>query len=114
MILKLNPRDTDALGSRAVLFARGEQVDEAQAELKQLMQVEVRPPLAIYQAACVYALLGKDQPQRRIQALQLLATALATQPSLVHTARTDSDLATLHGERVWNQLVPATSPATKP
>jgi serine/threonine protein kinase/tetratricopeptide (TPR) repeat protein len=114
LILKLNPRDTDALGSRAVLFARGKQADEAQAELKQLMQVEVRPPLAIYQAACVYALLGKDQPQRRIQALQLLATALATQPSLVHTARTDSDLANLHGERVWNQLVPATSPATKP
>lgn len=114
LILKLNPRDTDALGSRAVLFARGEQADEAQAELKQLLQVEVRPPLAIYQAACVYALLGKEQPQRRTQALQLLATALATQPSLVQIARTDSDLANLHGERVWNQLVPATSPATKP
>lgn len=103
-IKRLYPGDTDALGSRAVLFARLQKRDEAVAELKQLLQVDVRPPLAIYQSACVYALLSKDQPALRSQALQLLATALATQPSLANTARDDADLANLRDEPLFAQL----------
>lgn len=114
LILQFQPRDTDAIGSRAVLFARLGKSDEALAELKQLLKADVRPPLAIYQSACVYALLGKEQPQRRSQALQLLATALTVQPSLLNTARTDPDLANLQGERVFSQMVPPVAAANQP
>src|SRR5690606_6616704 len=103
-IKRLCPGDTDAIGSRAVLFARLQKRDEAVAELKQLLQVDVRPPLAIYQSACVYALLSKEQSALRAQALQLLATSLATQPSLANTARNDADLANLRDEPLFAQL----------
>lgn len=106
-IKRLCPGDTDAIGSRAVLFARLQKRDEAVAELKQLLQVDVRPPLAIYQSACVYALLSKDQPALRAQALQLLATSFATQPSLANTARDDADLASLRDDPLFAQLTQA-------
>jgi hypothetical protein len=75
-------------------------------ELKHLLATDNRPPLAIYQSACAYALLAKDNPQQRRQALQLLATSFGVQPSLQNIARTDPDLSNLHGEQVWKQLVP--------
>lgn len=100
------PNDPDTLGSRAVLFARLGKQAEALQDLKQLLHTDNRSPLAIYQSACVYALLGKESPEKRNQAMQLLATSFAMQPSLVNTARTDVDLTLLHSEQVWNQLVP--------
>lgn len=105
-LLEYFPNDADARGSRAVLFARLGKQDEALAELKQLLNTDHRPPLAIYQSACVYALLAKENEPQRIQALQLLATSFAMQPSLVSIARTDPDLTNLHGEQTWKQLVP--------
>lgn len=113
-IEQLYPNDTDAIGSRAVLFARLQQGEPAVAELKKLLKVDIRPPLAIYQSACVYALLSKDQPALRGQALQLLATSLATQPSLVNTARGDADLANLRAEPLFAQLVPPPRKTNEP
>jgi eukaryotic-like serine/threonine-protein kinase len=105
-LLEVSPGDSVARGSRAVLYARLGKQAEAMADLKQLLATDNRPPLAIYQAACVYALLGKDQQPQRSRAMQLLSTSFTTQPSLVNTARTDPDLSNLHGEQVWKQLVP--------
>ena len=104
-IEQLYPDDTDAIGSHAVLLARLQRREEAVAQLKRLLKTTVRPPLAIYQSACVYALLSKDQPALRSQAMQLLATSLAVQPNLVNTARDDVDLANLREEPMFARLV---------
>jgi tetratricopeptide (TPR) repeat protein len=105
-ILKLFPNDSDARGSRAVLYARLGKEKEALADVQRLLNSNIRPPLAIYQSACVFALLGKDSRPQRSQAMNLLTTSFWMQPSLVNTARTDPDLTNLHGEPSWKLLVP--------
>jgi len=105
-LLEVRTSDSDALGSRAVLHARLGQRTEALSDVSKLLQTDNRPPMAIYQAACVYALLGQDDPLARQQAFQLLITAFTAQPSLASVARSDADLTSLHQDATWKQILP--------
>lgn len=105
-LLEVRASDSDALGSRAVLHARLGQRTQALADAGQLLQSDNRPPMSLYQAACVYALLGKEDPLARQQAFQLLITSFTVQPSLTSVARTDADLKSLHQDATWKQLLP--------
>lgn len=117
-LLELKRDESVARGSRAVLYARLGRNQEATSDVRDLLQGKP-DSFGTYQAACVYALLAKDNAANRAFALQLLAQAVVLDPALRETARTDPDLNHLHAERVWQQLTserhstgPAISPAT--
>jgi mannose-6-phosphate isomerase-like protein (cupin superfamily) len=57
-------------------------------------------PLALYNIACMEALLGKPE-----DALAHLREALEASPRLVETAQTDDDFASLRGEKRFEELV---------
>jgi tetratricopeptide (TPR) repeat protein len=61
-----------------------------------------RDPLTLYNTACVQVTVGRHE-----KAIELLEKALALDPELRESARSDPDLASLHGNRAFQALATA-------
>lgn len=99
-----HPGSVEALGGRGVLLARLGRRDEAVRDARAAVAIDARP-LALYQAACVFALTSKREPADRDEALQLLARAARDDPTWLRVAPTDPDLAPLHDRPEFRELL---------
>jgi serine/threonine protein kinase/predicted Zn-dependent protease len=99
--------DAVALRSgRAVYHARLGHNKEATLDIGDVLKREKNADL-LYQSACVYALLSKDQRHLRQQALGYLAAALDAGYRKVEQARTDPDLELLRDDPGFEKLLEA-------
>lgn len=102
--LSLRPGDQVARAGRAVLRGRLGQRDGARADAKVVEQEATEAGL-IYQAACAFALVSKDSPADRAEALRLLRKAFRAEAQWVAVAPRDADLAPLAGQAEFADLL---------
>ena len=89
-MLEIDAQDDVALAARAVLQARLGHREAAVAGAEQLLKLSA--PRTTYQAACVFALTSRLNPDDGDRALAALATALSQEPDRQRMARIDPDL----------------------
>lgn len=102
-LLERYPGYNEAISSRAVLKARLGRCEAAVADALEALRRDGRPAIA-YQVAGVYALLGRDSPDDRREALRLIERALASGYGLDLVER-DPDLAPLRGDPEFEVMV---------
>jgi eukaryotic-like serine/threonine-protein kinase len=105
--LAIDPDQPLWLGSRGVLRARREQREGAISDALAAVRHGPEDGLAWYQAACVYALLGKGQEESLGKALACLTQAVAKKPEFVKEFATDRDLTNLWERTDFQQFVAA-------
>jgi serine/threonine protein kinase/tetratricopeptide (TPR) repeat protein len=104
--LRYYPDSVEALAGRAVLLARLGRRDDALRDARAALALDARA-LTVYQAACVYALTSKLEPNDRREALRLLADAVCKDGSWLTAARTDRDLEPIRGQPAFRDLLQA-------
>jgi serine/threonine protein kinase/Tfp pilus assembly protein PilF len=107
--LELYPGAAASRSGRGVLRARLGRRDEAIKDGEDALLQDATPPRQ-YQVACIYALTSKQQPDDRLRALQLLASALARGYG-ADLLPTDSDLDPLRDLPEFRRLA---APTRKP
>lgn len=104
--IECQPRDPLPRGSRGVLRARQGDWNAAIADAEEALKLS-QSPFTRYQAASVYAVVARRQPERKKQAIELLALALKVQPTLAVEMRVDQDLSALREEEAFQRLMKA-------
>ena len=93
--------DTIVMSRLAEAYARFGSVEEANATLKRVLELEPNDGLAVYNCACAYALLGEKE-----SSLILLRRAFESGfKTVAHWARTDNAFHSLRGDREFQQLL---------
>ncbi|HEX6961324.1 MAG TPA: protein kinase [Lacipirellula sp.] len=105
-LIDANPRDAQALLTRAVLHARRSEADQAVADAMSALQIDASP-LSSLHAACAFAQISRNSDAHRGKALQLLSEALGAQPTLAAMAVTDPDLEPLRGSEEFERILTA-------
>jgi tetratricopeptide (TPR) repeat protein len=103
--VELYPESAQARGGRGVLQARLGKRAAAHRDAEETLILEVTPARQ-YQVACIYALTARQQPDDRLQALQLLSSALRAGYGL-HLLETDADLNAIRDLPDFRRLVEA-------
>jgi serine/threonine protein kinase/tetratricopeptide (TPR) repeat protein len=101
----LNPDYVPARAGRGVLLARLGRRAQALDDAQESLLLDARPP-NLYQVACVYALTARQHPEDRVQALQLLSSALRSGFGL-DLVDGDRDLDPIRKEPEFRRLVQA-------
>jgi tetratricopeptide (TPR) repeat protein len=102
----LYPNYAVGRAGRAVLLARLGRRADAHAEAEQARKL-CKDPEVTYQAACVYALTAKDNPDDRVMAVALLERALKDGYRNVTGIKTDPDLDSLHQDERFIEMLRA-------
>jgi tetratricopeptide (TPR) repeat protein len=106
-MLALNPKDFQALRSRAVVHARRRDRDKATADMARALRLD-RSSQTYYQAACVYALVSDGEGLKKHQAVGLLKKALQLDgETWRHFAKADDDLAAIRELSDFQSLLSA-------
>jgi len=93
--------DTIVMSRLAEAYARFGSVEEANATLKRVLELEPNDGLAVYNCACAYALLGEKE-----SSLILLRRAFESGfKTVAHWARMDNAFHSLRGDREFQQLL---------
>ena len=93
--------DTIVMSRLAEAYARFGSVEEANATLKRVLELEPNDGLAVYTCACAYALLGEKE-----SSLILLRRAFESGfKTVAHWARMDNAFHSLRGDREFQQLL---------
>ena len=110
-LVALNPNDSSALASRAVIHARKGNVEAA---LRDGARATAGQPSALtsLQLACVYSLVSSTKPEEAGKAIRHLQRALASDPKLGRRAATDSDLAALQTNSEFKSILAAAAKLT--
>jgi len=103
--IELQPDRAATYVSRGIAFRTMNRLPEAIADFQQAVQLDSNDALAYYNWACVSA-----HREEKDEALELLKRALELSPSLIETARTDSDLVVLRDDPVFRTLIRETQP----
>ena len=69
------PESVLALAGRGVLLARNKKRDDALADARAALMLDVSPS-TLYQVACIYSLTSIEKKDDRLQAIRLLSAAL--------------------------------------
>ncbi|HWB08542.1 MAG TPA: protein kinase [Pirellulales bacterium] len=111
--LEICPDFVPARAGRAVLLARVGRRDAALADARESLAHEPQP-VTIYQAACTFALVSREDGDGRREALRLLAAALAQGFGREYVG-SDHDLDALRGDDEFDRVVgQVTSPSGRP
>jgi tetratricopeptide (TPR) repeat protein len=102
--VQLRPGDALARAGRGILLARLGRREDAQRDAREVMAL-TRQPALVYQVAGIYALTSASHPEDRRMALNLLWRAIRDEPSWVEVAPRDPDLAPLHADPGFQELV---------
>jgi len=93
--------DTIVMSRLAEAYARFGSIEEANATLKRVLELEPNDGLAVYNCACAYALLGEKEAS-----LILLRRAFESGfRTVAHWARMDSAFHSLRGNDEFQQLL---------
>lgn len=104
-VLELQPCNIEGLSGRAVLHARGGNVDSATQDIaRALTLANTNPGPTEYHAACVFAILAKNAPQYQDQANKYLARALHHGYGL-ELIRNDTDLDNLRNSQPFREIL---------
>jgi TolB-like protein/Flp pilus assembly protein TadD len=98
--IELVPEDVRARILAAVLYAREGKAPEAVREAEKAVSLRAQDANILYNAACVYGLLGKKE-----EALAMLKRARQAGFALLDWARRDPDLACLEGDPEFERLI---------
>jgi tetratricopeptide (TPR) repeat protein len=101
-----HPGFTKALAGRGVLLARLGHRDAAIRDARAVLAID-DGALAVYQAACVFALTSKHEPADRAEALRLVGEAARKDGSWLAVARQDPDLDPLRDQPGFRDLLQA-------
>jgi serine/threonine protein kinase/Tfp pilus assembly protein PilF len=102
--IKAVPEDMRARNLVANLYAYFGRSEEAENEMKMAVALRPNDPSILYNAACLYAVLGNKQ-----EALAMLAKCKAAGFRDANWARRDPDLSCVQGEPEFERLYPASS-----
>jgi eukaryotic-like serine/threonine-protein kinase len=103
--LHIRPDYVPARSGRGVLLARLGEREPALADAREVLRRD-SSPRTIYEVACVYALTAKENPDDKLEAFRLLATAL--RQGFGHEfIETDDDLLALRSSPEFTRLVEA-------
>jgi tetratricopeptide (TPR) repeat protein len=106
-LLLHHPGSVPALAGRGVLLARLGRREAAVKDAGEALGLD-RQPMTVYQAACVYALGSRTQPDDRAEAFRLLADAFRKDDGfLLAAAPTDPDLAPVRDRKEFRDLLGA-------
>lgn len=104
-LTELAPAVSEYRSGRAVVLARLKKYEEAIRAITK--EMAVNPSTMVrYQAACVYAQAGKDNPTHKTEALRLLTAAIRDGFPATDLA-TDKDFDPIRGEPEFQRLLPA-------
>jgi serine/threonine protein kinase/lipoprotein NlpI len=101
-----HPGYVKALAGRGVLLARLGRREAAIRDAQAVLAMD-DSALGVYQAACVYALISKDSPADRAEALRLLAAAVRKDGSWLSVAGKDPDLDPIRDQPEFQDLLKA-------
>ncbi|MEZ6063959.1 MAG: tetratricopeptide repeat protein, partial [Planctomycetaceae bacterium] len=105
-VIAFFPDDAAAVAGRGVLLARAGRTEDAERDAVTLLSLHPSP-LETYQAACIYALIGKEHPEHVNRAVSLTAEALRRQPDLLNITATDPDIENIRDSTQFQQIVNA-------
>ncbi len=105
-VCKDYPNDDSAFAGRGILLARAGKFAEAIEDAKKAVEIN-QNPRAMFQAACIYSLASRANPELRDVAVSLLGSSFKVRPSLVSLAVEDTDLIDIHGYLPFKQLCAA-------
>jgi hypothetical protein len=89
-----------------VVLARLGRREKALADAEAVLKAG-REPVSQYQVACIYALLGKDNPDYKTLAVHHLTAALQAPPQLRQWLALDNDLDNLRKDPEFQKVVEA-------
>ncbi len=113
VLLQFHPTSVEAIAGRGVLLARQGRRDAAIADAKAAIALNDRAEV-VYQAACIHALLSKQEPALRAEALRLVAEAVRKDAIWLETARTDPDLGAIREWPEFQRLLRALEVVVRP
>jgi len=99
------PEAASLVGARGVLLARQSKADAARQDAQAALKLDPAPAVQ-YQAACVYALLARQDAAAAPRALELLASALRAGYG-GEMVRSDKDLAAIRSFPQYHRLLQA-------
>ena len=105
-LLREHPERVQALCGRGVQLARFGRRDEAVRDARAALALE-QGALTLYQVACIYSLVSKQDPASRREAICVLAEWIRKDGSWLAVARTDHDLDLIRELPAFRDLVKA-------
>jgi len=102
--IKAVPEDLRARNLIANRYAHLGKVEEAETEMKMAVALRPNDPSILYNAACLYGVLGNKR-----EALDMLAKSKAAGFRDANWVRRDPDLSCLHDEPEFERLYPASN-----
>jgi tetratricopeptide (TPR) repeat protein len=106
ILLLHHPEAYEAVCGRGVQLARFGRREPALRDAHAALAID-NSAQTIYQVACIYALLSRQNPSDRREALRFLAQAFRKDGSWLAISRRDPDIAPIRGQQEYSELVQA-------